>query len=167
MTNIRGTVSVDGVPICALVLANGRQKFSCGPSEGRFQMAVPLDESGDATLFAFADGFGPFTLPFTPSGESVDVEMRYESPVDPAFLMPVEDILATERPNWVTISGRVQTPAGQPVCGLVLANGQSMFSCGESLGRYELTVPLDADGGIGVFGVADGFLTWREAISVQ
>jgi PhoPQ-activated pathogenicity-related protein len=167
MTNIRGTVSVNGVPICALVLANGRQKFSCGPSEGRFQMAVPLDESGGATLFAFADGFGPFTLPFTPSGESIDVEMRYESSEDPAFLMPVENILATDRPNWVTISGRVQTPAGQPVCGLVLANGQNMFSCGENLGRYELTVPLDTDGGIGVFGFADGFLMWREAISVQ
>lgn len=167
MTNISGTVSIDGTPVCALMLANARNAFSCGTSEGRFQMAVPLDQNGEVTLFAFADGFGPYTLPFTPTGEPIDVHMRYESENDPLFLMPVESVAPTDIPNWVTIAGSVATPAGQPVCGLVLANGQHMFSCDEDLGRYELTVPLDTDGNINVFGFADGFLIWREAISVQ
>jgi PhoPQ-activated pathogenicity-related protein len=167
MTNIEGTVGIGETPICALVLSNGRRKFSCGTSQGRFQMAVPLDEAGGVSLFSFADGFSPYSVAFLPMDVPVDVQMSYESPDDPEFVMPVISVEPTDRPDWLTISGNVVTLAGQPVCALVLANGQDMFSCGESLGRYELTVPLDAEGSITVFGFADGFRIWRETLTVQ
>ena len=164
MTNISGTVSLNGTPVCALVLANGRHAFSCGLSQGRFQMAIPLNQNGGATLFSFADGLSEFSLTFTPNGAPIDAGMSYATD-GATFSMPVTTISPTDRPNWVTIAGSVVTPAGTPVCALVLANGRHGFSCGEYLGRYELTVPLDATGQIGVFGFADGFLPWKETIT--
>jgi PhoPQ-activated pathogenicity-related protein len=164
-TNISGTVALKDTPVCALMLANGRHVFSCGTSQGRFQMAIPLDQNGEATLFAFADGLSQYSLTFTPTGTPIDVQMHYAGADGPAFSMPVTSISATDRPNWVTIAGSALTPAGAPVCALVLANGQHEFSCGENLGNYELTVPLDTNGEITVFGFADGLRTWKETVA--
>lgn len=165
MTNIAGTVSLGATPVCAVVLANGRHVFSCGPSEGRFQMAVPLQPNGEVTLFAFADGLGPYTRNFAPTGSPLDLAMRYPAAGDAPLWMPVDSITTTDRPDWVTIAGSVTTLDGTPACAFVLANGQSQFSCDESFGRYELTVPLDARGNVSVFGFADGFLPSREEVA--
>jgi hypothetical protein len=64
--------------------------------------------------------------------------------------------------TWVRISGEIESFGGDPLCALVLANGQYMFSCGASQGRYDLTVPVDAYGNITLFGFADGFQPYRE-----
>ncbi len=64
--------------------------------------------------------------------------------------------------NWVRISGEVESFGGDPLCAMVLANGQHMFSCGASQGRYDLTVPADENGNITVFGFADGFQPYSE-----
>ena len=47
--------------------------------------------------------------------------------------------------DWVNINGTV-THNGTPLCAMVLANGQYMFSCGENQGIYELEIPLDREG---------------------
>ncbi len=75
-----------------------------------------------------------------------------------------------EDPNWVTISGSVSLSDGTPLCAMVLANGQHMFTC-DPVGEYSLTVPLDANGEITLFGFCSGrtpfkaILTPEEAVS--
>ena len=57
----------DGIPICAMVLANGQYMFSCDGT-GAYHLNVPLDANGEVTVFAFADGFAPFSVTAGPSG---------------------------------------------------------------------------------------------------
>ncbi|MCP4107898.1 MAG: hypothetical protein GY749_20530, partial [Desulfobacteraceae bacterium] len=64
---------------------------------------------------------------------------------------------------WVKISGQVIAGDGTPLCAMVLANGQHMFSCAEE-GRYELEVPVDEMGEITLFGFAEGFLPFKEIL---
>ena len=64
--------------------------------------------------------------------------------------------------NWVHLSGEIESEDGEPLCALVLANGQYMFSCYASLGWYDLTVPVDENGNITLFGFADGFQPYSE-----
>jgi len=52
----------DGLtPICAMVLANGQYMFSCGGA-GSYNLNVPLDSNGQATIQVFADGFAPYKV---------------------------------------------------------------------------------------------------------
>ncbi len=44
---------------------------------------------------------------------------------------------------------------------LVLANGEYMFTP-QDTGKYELTVPLDANGEITLFGFCDGLQPFKE-----
>ena len=53
--------SFGGAPLCAMALANGQHMFSCGANQGRYDLTVPADENGHITLFAFADGFQPYS----------------------------------------------------------------------------------------------------------
>jgi len=57
----------------------------------------------------------------------------------------------------VTVYGSIKDNYGYPLCALVLANGQHMFSCDPD-GEYSLTVPLDSNGRITIFAFADGHL---------
>ncbi|MFC1789004.1 carbohydrate binding domain-containing protein, partial [Thermodesulfobacteriota bacterium] len=57
---INGTVTFNGDPVNAMVLANGQYMFSSGEQEGlstgEYELCVPLDPNGEITLFAFVDG---------------------------------------------------------------------------------------------------------------
>lgn len=60
----------------------------------------------------------------------------------------------------VRLSGRVSLK-GTPVCAMVLANGQSMFSC-DGAGNFSLaSVPLDGNGQITLFAWADGMNPYK------
>ncbi len=59
-------------------------------------------------------------------------------------------------PARVTISGSVSLADGTPLCAMVLANGQYMFTCAENNGMYDLEVPLDANGEITLYGFCNG-----------
>ena len=64
----------------------------------------------------------------------------------------------TSTPNsWFRITGSISL-YGNPLCSLVLANGQYMFTCGDSLpkGNFDLTVPPDDQGQITLFGFSSG-----------
>jgi len=69
-----------------------------------------------------------------------------------------------EAATWTTINGRVLTETGTPVCAMVLANGQHMFSCGGA-GNYTLNVPLDSNNLITLQVFASGFAPYRKILT--
>ncbi len=152
-------VTEDGVPLCAMVLANGQHIFSCA-GEGKYEMSVPLD-NGELTLFGFVAGYSPFKQVLKPENATgFEIEMTVSE--SPPTIMTHRIIPLS--PGWVNISGTFLTEDGTPICGMVLANGQHMFSCAGE-GRYELDVPLGPDGNITLYGFAEGFAPYSENIS--
>jgi hypothetical protein len=73
-------------------------------------------------------------------------------------------VTSTNAATWTTINGRVLTQTGEPICAMVLANGQHMFSCG-GIGNYDLYVPLDSDGLITLQVFAAGFAPFRQILT--
>jgi len=112
------------------------------------------------TLFAFADGFAPFRVTAGPARLPAVVRTRTADPDSPVIAMTRDMECAAN--NWVRISGEIESEGAEPLCAMVLANGQHMFSCGASQGRYDLTVPADENGNVTVFGFADGFQPYSE-----
>ncbi len=160
---IKGNVRLaDGTPICAMVLANGQYMFSCG-GDGAYSLNVPLDNKGQVTLFAFADGFAPFRVTAGPNAVPSTVRTRTADRRSPQIAMTRDAECGAN--NWVRISGEIESFGGSPLCAMVLANGQHMFTCGASNGRYDLTVPADENGNITVFGFADGFQPYSETVT--
>ena len=49
-----------------------------------------------------------------------------------------------------------------PLCTMVLANGQSMFSCGADLGTFDLEVPLDGNGEITLYVFCSGLGPYKQ-----
>lgn len=146
--------TADGTPVCAMVLANGQFTFSCDGT-GAYDLSVPLDADGKITLFSFADGFAPFKVTTNPDGFPLSVQMQTAAPDSPLISMTRNTEPAAN--NSVRISGEIESSDGVPLCAMVLANGQHMFTCGDALGRYDLTVPVSTSGQVTVFGFADGF----------
>ncbi len=64
--------------------------------------------------------------------------------------------------EWVNISGAVYYN-GQPLCVMVLANGQYMFTDAAD-GRYDMTVPLDTNGEITLFSFCDGLAPYKAVL---
>jgi hypothetical protein len=65
-TRIWGTVTWGETDLCAMVLANGQNMFTCGADLGTFDLEVPLDSNGQITLYGFVSGFAPYRTVFTP-----------------------------------------------------------------------------------------------------
>ena len=61
-----GTVSLDDVPLCAMVLANGQYMFSCGTNDGIYDLTVPLDSNGQIVLYVFVNGLQPYRQVLSP-----------------------------------------------------------------------------------------------------
>ena len=159
---LSGSVRWAGNPVCALVLANGQHQFSC--DGGSYHLSVPRDAQGGVTIFGFADGFAPYSRRLTPSGDTLswDLEMALATGSRPLGVI-VDQVSRLETGTPATdsaiITGRIRD-GEEPVCALVLANGQHMFSC-QGTGAFELHVPLDDAGGITLFAFADGFAPYR------
>ena len=73
-------------------------------------------------------------------------------------------VTSTNAATWTTINGRALTQTGEPICAMVLANGQHMFSCG-GIGNYDLFVPLDGDGLITLQVFASGFAPFSQILT--
>lgn len=160
---IQGDVRLaNGTPVCAMVLANGQYMFSCDGT-GAYKLNVPLDPNGEITLFAFADGFAPFGITISPSDSPYSIRMTTATPYDPLISMSQDT--ACSGTHRVRISGEIKSKDGQPLCSMVLANGVYMFSCDESLGRYDLDVPVDNKGQVTIFGFADGFQSYSKTVT--
>ncbi len=153
-----------GEPVCAMILANGQYIFSSA-SDGSFDLEAPLDKSGRITLFAFADGFAPFKRTIIPS-EAANFHLTMP-PADPGtpdlFLTTNMDAGASQQ-GWVRISGEVDNGQGTPVCAMVLANGQYVFSSSTD-GSFTLEVPLDENGQVTIFVFADNFKPYKEVLT--
>ncbi|MBN1830784.1 MAG: hypothetical protein JW896_01595, partial [Deltaproteobacteria bacterium] len=67
-TRISGSVSSNGTPLVAMVLANGQRMFSNNATlgTGEYDLEVPLDGNGQITLQIFAAGFAPYKMVITP-----------------------------------------------------------------------------------------------------
>jgi hypothetical protein len=166
---IHGTVTYDGTPQCAMVLANGQYMFSCA-GNGEYELKVPLDANGEITLFSSVDGLAPFKQVLTPEAAAdFDIEME---PSSPDSKMPTVTRIDPENvddpPGWVKIDGSVSLD-GTPLNAMVLVNGQYMFSNGDQeglkVGDYELVVPLDPSGMITLSVFVEGLQPYKETFS--
>lgn len=163
---IRGSISYEGIPLCAMVLANGQYMFTCD-EKGKYELDVVKDQDGKITLFGFSDDLSFYKKVFEPSditGSQIEhnIYMSPASPYSRHLSITREFSYAATRPNWVKISGMVHDN-GVPLCAMVLANGQYMFSCNGD-GRYEMEVPLDQNGEITLFGFCDGYQPFKETL---
>jgi hypothetical protein len=150
-----------------MVLANGQYMFTCGAGDafGTYELTVPLDSSGEVTMQAFVSGKAPFRLTMEPPDQDVDIAMQAASPDSRS--VAVTTVVATDATtpaNRTRITGTVDHD-GTPLCAMVLANGQYMFSCGENNGVYDLTVPLDAAGQITLYVFVSGFQPYKRVFS--
>lgn len=155
--NLSGTVeTADGTEICAMVLASGQYVFSCDPP-GVFSLTgLPREDDGMVKRQVYADGFFPEIDILAGSTHEAVVMARsgtcpnYNTPYDPA-------IIPDSAGKRIDISGKVLLQDTQtPVCAMVLANEQYMFSCNDS-GGYALNIPLDDKGQFKLQVYADGF----------
>ena len=156
-TYLKGTIRTAGDEnICALVLASGRYLFSCNPNGIFSLVGLPREQNGTFKRQLYADGFFPKVdvlqdsiaedLVMTRSGACP----KYNAPVDPGFF-------PGSAGKRLRITGKVLLQDSQtPVCALVLANGQFMFTC-DGTGSYDLNIPLDNNGQFKLQVYADGF----------
>jgi len=155
----------DGTPLCAMVLANGQYMFTCDP-EGEYELSVPLDENKEITLFAFCDGLAPFKEILTAKEASnFNISMLPVSSDSGTMTVTAESDIADSNSELVKINGTVKNGEGNPLCAMVLANGQHIFTCGDTEGKYELEVPPDENGEITIFAFCDGFQPFKKVIS--
>jgi hypothetical protein len=159
---ISGTISLaDGTPLCAMALANGQSMFTCGDDLGLYYLDVPLDENNEITLFGFCSGMEPFKVILTPEEAwSYDISMARDDQ-SREIEVTVQTEPGTTNPDWFRISGTVSYD-GIPLCAMVLANGQHIFSCGANLGTFDLEVPLDGNGKITLFCFCFGFAPYKD-----
>ena len=72
---ITGNIFFNGLPVCAMALANGQYMFSSSKN-GNFSLDVPLDKNGGATLFSFCSGLSPYKIEI--SSYSIDLSEDYD-----------------------------------------------------------------------------------------
>ena len=155
--DISGTVKTSNdVDICAVVLASGEFTFSCKPW-GEFSLtAVQRENNGQVKRQIYADGFYPKIDIITEDTDEAVVMTKlgicpsYNTPYNPGFFPDAAG-------NRIDILGTVVFQDTQtPICAMVLANGQGMFSCDEA-GNYALNIPLDMNGQFKLQVYADSF----------
>jgi hypothetical protein len=155
--DLSGTIkTAGGTDICAMVLASGQYMFSCNPA-GVFSLSdLPRENNGTVKRQIYADGFFP-KIDILSGTTDDDVVMTrsgacpsYNDPYDPA-------VMPGSAGKRIDIAGKVLLQDSQtPLCAMVLANGQYMFSC-DGTGSYALNIPLDNNGQFKLQVYADGF----------
>ena len=160
--DLSGTIKTpDGTAICAMVLASGKYTFSCNPVGVYTLSGLPRRTDGTVKRQIYADGFFMKAENFMDSTNEAVVMMpsvscpSYNIPYDPAFI-------PGSAGKQIYIAGQVLLQNSQtPICAMVLANGQHMFSC-DGTGSYALKIPLDNNGQFKLQVYADGFAPWTK-----
>ncbi len=160
--DINGTVTYDGTPVCAMVLANGQYMFTCS-GDGSFNLNVPLDPNGQITVFSFCSGLAPYKQIINPA-DGTDMQINLASG-EGGTGMDVSYTVQTISSSRVRLSGTI-TYNGSPVCAMALANGQYMFTCSGD-GSFSLDVPLDTNGEITLFGFCSGLPPYKYIITAS
>jgi len=157
LVDLSGTVQdAGGTDLCSMVLASGQFMFTCNP-DGLFALTdLPRENDGTVKRQVYADGFLPRIDVLQDSVDETVVITRagtcpsYNTPYDPG-------VFPDSAGQRIDISGAVLLQDTQtPICAMVLANGQFMFSCDGS-GSYALNIPLDTNGQFKLQVYADGF----------
>ncbi|MCG6898395.1 MAG: SBBP repeat-containing protein [Gammaproteobacteria bacterium] len=155
--DLSGTVkAVDGTEICAMVLASGKFMFSCNPIGELLLTGLPREKNGTVKRQVYADGFFPKIDILTGSTSAAVFMTR--SGACPSYNMPYDQaVVPGSAGKRINISGKVLLQNSQtPICAMVLANGQFMFTC-DGTGSYALNIPLDSNGQFKLQVYADGF----------
>jgi len=155
--DLSGTIkTADETDICAMVLASGQYTFSCNPVGLFLLSGLPRKTDGTVKRQIYAHGFLP-KIDILPGSTTEAVVMahsgvcpNYNIPYDPGFY-------PASAGKWIDIAGKVFLQyTDTPICAMVLANGQHMFSCDGS-GNYALNIPLNSNGQFKLQVYADGF----------
>lgn len=153
-----GTIkTADGRDICAMVLASGKFMFSCNPI-GVFSLTeLPREKDGTVKRQIYADGFFPRIDILSDSATGEEVILK-RSGACPSYNIPYDSAFVPgSAGKQINVAGKVLLQDTQtPICAMVLANGQFMFSCDGS-GSYLLRIPLDNNGKFKLQVYADGF----------
>lgn len=142
--------------ICALVLVSGRFVFSCNPNGPYALQDLPRESDETVRRQVYAAGFFPLIEDLRGNVHETIVMQR--SGTCPSFNPPSQPVAnPANAGQQQRITGNVLAQNSQePVCALVLAGGQFVFSC-NSTGSYDLTFPLDSQGQYKLQVYASGF----------
>jgi hypothetical protein len=97
----------------------------------------------------FVDGLASFRQTFSPA-QVANIIVNMECETEDYTLNVNYTNTASTRSGWIVVN-RTLDFYGTPVCALILAIGQYMFSCDEDLGHFSLEVPLDSSGHVTLF----------------
>ena len=130
--------------------------FTCNPNGPYELLDLPREGDGTVKRQVYVDGFFPNVETLTGSADETVVMTRasncpdYNSFADPG-------VFPGSAGKRIDVSGTVLLQDTQtPVCAIVLANGQFMFSC-DGTGSYNLNIPLDGNGQYNLQVYAAGF----------
>jgi len=155
--DLGGTVqTADGTGLCSMVLASGQFMFSCNPN-GPFSLTdLSLGNDGRVKRQIYVDGFFP-NIDMLPGSVSETVVMERAGACPSYNLSSDPGVFPDSAGKRIDISGKILLQNTQtPICAMVLANGQHLFSCDGS-GSYVLNIPLDTNGQFKLQVYADGF----------
>ena len=155
--DLTGTVQdTGGTPLCSMVLASGQFMFTCNPNGPYSLLDLPRKTDGTVKRQVYVDGFFPNIEDLPDSVDETVVMTR--SGTCPNYNTPYDaGVFPDSAGNRIDIAGMVLLQDTQtPICAMVLANGQFMFSC-DGTGSYALNIPLDNNGQFKLQVYADGF----------
>ncbi len=175
-------VDANNQPACGLALASGRCVFTCGPGSprceggtdtlpfGQFDLTdLPTETNGTLNLQTFASG----SMPGLQVVQSDGTAQLFNSGVSSASSGAINISSSEASPGRYRLTGTLVDANNQPACGLALASGRCVFTCGPGsprceggtsslpLGQFDLSdLPTEANGTINlqtfVFGSLPG-----------
>jgi len=149
-----------GAGLCAMVLASGQYTFSCNQNQLGFffLLGLPRENNGTVKRQIYAHGFLPNIEVLQDSDSHSGVVVMERAGTCPNYNSFSEPgAVPDSAGKRIDISGSVLLQDTQtPICAMVLANGQYMFSC-DGTGSYALNIPLDNNGQYKLQVYADGF----------
>ncbi|MDG4551262.1 MAG: BACON domain-containing carbohydrate-binding protein [Candidatus Contendobacter sp.] len=178
-------MDANGQSACGLALASGRCVFTCGPGSlrceggvdslplGQFDLTdLPTEADGTLTLQTFVFGSPPGRQVVRSDGTAQLVG----GATSPASSRALNPSVGAVGPGRYRLTGTLVDANGQPACGLALASGRCVFSCGPGslrceggasslpLGQFELTdLPTEADGTLTLQTFVFGSLPGRQS----
>lgn len=163
-TSLNGSVTYNSMPVCAMVLVNGKYCFS-NPSDGTYALTgIPLDSEGNLTVQVFCSGLAPLRTKLTATGLSMAFDPQLTKEDRPPLSI---DSLSCRYINdtEARVSGFVSYQ-GTPVTAMVLANGQYMFT-GNQEGSFEMVVPQDVNGKITLMVFCSNLAPYRQTLTPE
>ncbi len=180
-TVIAGTVSVSKPTLDGETSVTIQAKNIASPGNIRVWAAIlppdynsPLDipiTDLPTTELTDHDNDGSYEGDYNGFTQQGDYEITvYATDTKDAYSLSVQPVVTQTKGTgdpkpgeWVNISGRILSE-NTPLCAMILANGQSIYSCAGN-GEYELEVPLDRNGEITLFAFCDGFAAFNETLN--